>query len=83
MCYFSFMKDFTEMWIRLYVYISILGEIFTPLSFYFLLQVEDYQRLFTKLDPRFLLGPDWDIYLMAFLALLLSFIVLLRRVRWP
>ncbi|XP_078316413.1 protein sel-1 homolog 1-like isoform X2 [Crassostrea virginica] len=44
-------------------------------------EVEDYQRLFTKLDPRFLLGPDWDIYLMAFLALLLSFIVLLRRVR--
>nr|XP_034324085.1 protein sel-1 homolog 1 isoform X7 [Crassostrea gigas] len=44
-------------------------------------EMEDYQRLFTRLDPRFLLGPDWDIYLMTFLALLLGFIVLLRRVR--
>ncbi|XP_062586803.1 protein sel-1 homolog 1-like isoform X2 [Saccostrea cucullata] len=44
-------------------------------------EIEDYQRLFSKLDPRFHLGPDWDIYLMTFLALLLGFIVLLRRVR--
>ncbi|XP_052698838.1 protein sel-1 homolog 1-like isoform X3 [Crassostrea angulata] len=44
-------------------------------------EMEDYQRLFTRFDPRFLLGPDWDIYLMTFLALLLGFIVLLRRVR--
>eukprot|EP00105_Crassostrea_gigas_P029518 XP_011451489.1 PREDICTED: protein sel-1 homolog 1 isoform X3 [Crassostrea gigas] len=44
-------------------------------------EMEDYQRLFTRLDPRFLLGPDWDIYLMTFLALLLGFLVLLRRVR--
>ncbi|XP_061172651.1 protein sel-1 homolog 1-like isoform X2 [Saccostrea echinata] len=44
-------------------------------------EIEDYQRIFSKLDPRFHLGPDWDIYLMTFLALLLGFIVLLRRVR--
>ncbi|XP_056021102.1 protein sel-1 homolog 1-like isoform X2 [Ostrea edulis] len=44
-------------------------------------ELEDYQRVFSRLDPRFHLGPDWDIYLMTFLALLLGFIVLLRRVR--
>ncbi|XP_069118494.1 protein sel-1 homolog 1-like isoform X4 [Argopecten irradians] len=44
-------------------------------------EMEDYQQLFLKLDPRFLLGPDWDIYVMTFLALLLGFIVLLRRIR--
>lgn len=57
-------------------------EVFSNHQFDFVLQMEDYQRLFTRLDPRFLLGPDWDIYLMTFLALLLGFIVLLRRVRW-
>lgn len=56
--------------------------VFSNHQFDFVLQMEDYQRLFTRLDPRFLLGPDWDIYLMTFLALLLGFIVLLRRVRW-
>ena len=34
-----------------------------------------------KLDPRYLLGPEWDMYLMTFFALLIGFIILLRRIR--
>ncbi|XP_060082455.1 protein sel-1 homolog 1-like [Ylistrum balloti] len=44
-------------------------------------EIEDYNQLLVKLDPRNYLGPDWDIYVMTFLALLLGFIVLLRRIR--
>ncbi|XP_021363345.1 protein sel-1 homolog 1-like isoform X4 [Mizuhopecten yessoensis] len=44
-------------------------------------EMEDYNQLLLKFDPRFYLGPDWDIYVMTFLALLLGFIVLLRRIR--
>ncbi|KAK3093184.1 hypothetical protein FSP39_012366 [Pinctada imbricata] len=44
-------------------------------------ELEDYKTFFKRFDLRFYLGPDWDIYLMTFLALLLGLIILLRRVR--
>jgi len=38
---------------------------------------------YEKYAPTRLLGPDWDLYLMTFLAALLGIVVYLRRVPNP
>ena len=44
-------------------------------------EIEEMNNFLQKLDPRYLLGPEWDMYLMTFFALLIGFIILLRRIR--
>lgn len=44
-------------------------------------EIEDMSSFIQKLDPRYLLGPDWDMYLITFFALLIGFLILLRRIR--
>lgn len=49
--------------------------------FFFLFQIEEMNNFFQKLDPRYLFGPDWDMYLITFFALAIGLIILLRRIR--
>lgn len=42
-------------------------------------EMEFYRDLIKKLDPRFYLGPDWDLYVITFLAILLGLVILLQR----
>lgn len=42
-------------------------------------QLEDYYQLFNKLDIRYLLGPNWDVYLATFLAIVLGIVILVAR----
>lgn len=46
-----------------------------------LLQIDGYQRMFYRLDPRLYVGPDWDLYLLTALAMILALVVLWRRQR--
>jgi hypothetical protein len=44
---------------------------------FLIFQIEEMNNFLQKLDPRYLLGPEWDMYLMTFFALLIGFIILL------
>ncbi|XP_052105455.1 protein sel-1 homolog 1-like isoform X2 [Mytilus californianus] len=44
-------------------------------------EIEEMNNFFQKLDPRYLFGPDWDMYLITFFALSIGLIILLRRIR--
>ncbi|XP_071163418.1 uncharacterized protein [Mytilus edulis] len=44
-------------------------------------EIEEMNNFFQKLDPRYLFGPDWDMYLITFFALAIGLIILLRRIR--
>ncbi|XP_048259594.1 protein sel-1 homolog 1-like isoform X3 [Haliotis rufescens] len=44
-------------------------------------EIEYYQGIFARLDPRLYLGPDWDLYIITLLSLVLGLLILLRRAR--
>ncbi|XP_041352762.1 protein sel-1 homolog 2-like isoform X2 [Gigantopelta aegis] len=44
-------------------------------------EFDGYSKMVKGLDPRLFLGPDWDLYLITFLSLVLGLIILLRTVR--
>lgn len=45
------------------------------------LKLEGYKSIATSIDPRFFLGPDWDLYIVTLLILLLGILIVLRRHR--
>ncbi|XP_067680164.1 protein sel-1 homolog 1-like isoform X2 [Haliotis asinina] len=44
-------------------------------------EIEYYQGIFQRLDPRLYLGPNWDLYIITLLSLVLGLLILLRRAR--
>ncbi|XP_014788964.1 protein sel-1 homolog 1 isoform X2 [Octopus bimaculoides] len=42
-------------------------------------EMEFYKDFLKKLNPQLYLGPDWDLYVITFLAVLLGLVILLRR----
>ncbi|XP_064600259.1 protein sel-1 homolog 1-like isoform X2 [Liolophura sinensis] len=44
-------------------------------------EIDGYQRMLYRLDPRLYVGPDWDLYLLTALAMILALVVLWRRQR--
>lgn len=44
-------------------------------------ELESYYQFLNKLDVRYLLGPDWDVYVATFLAVILGIIIVVRRQR--
>lgn len=44
-------------------------------------ELEGYNNFMNRLDIRFQLGPNWDIYLATFLGIILGIVVILRRAR--
>jgi len=41
--------------------------------------MEGYYTLFQRLDARYLFGPNWDVYVATFLAIILGIVVVLVR----
>lgn len=44
-------------------------------------ELEDYKFAFSSIDPRFFLGPEWDLYVITLLAVILGILIVLRRQR--
>ena len=60
-------------------YLSIRGS--HSILYFVSFQMEGFSSFKNKLDIRYQLGPNWDIYLATFLGIILGILVILRRAR--